>query len=360
MLNLRCNFVKRTLVVLPVLLLLQNISLLKSVTTTILEPPSLQLDTKLETTPDQPEIKSEISKIHSTKVSCRKVRYFQIYHISKCGGTNTRTVLRNIFHLEPPPTQESRWYFQDFGIWRREQENYPDPRYHRDSNNERKRKVFILGLVRNPFSYYRSLYIMLQDRRIYPGANLYLRSNGTQGSISQVPCPFILAFRHSKSHLFVGDHQYLTTNPAPFEEFMHLILGHASECYDDDRMQSRHDNMMLMNDGSIAYDAVIKQENYYPMLRQALEQFDSCMPNVTSFGVLTRLEKLQYRAYTRILHLKRSNAAFPDYCYYSSELREKVERSDGVMMERYNYSWESFVGSGQSVENNCVEVRNVL
>merc|ERR1719491_1856194 len=99
-----------------------------------------------------------------------------------------REILSGVFHLERPGLK--MWSFEDFGIWRREQENYPDERFGRDPNSKTKREVFILGLVRNPFSYYRSLYIMLQDKyRLKHRRNkLYLRSNGTQGALSRTPC----------------------------------------------------------------------------------------------------------------------------------------------------------------------------
>ena len=44
---------------------------------------------------------------------------------------------------------------------RRERENYPDPRYKRDPASPAKREAFIIGLIRNPFGYYRSFYSML-------------------------------------------------------------------------------------------------------------------------------------------------------------------------------------------------------
>lgn len=269
-----------------------------------------------------------------------------------------RLVLKRVFQLELPPGDVKRWSFHDFGFWRRECENNPEPRYNRQ-NNKQKQKVFILGLVRNPFSYYRSLYAMIQVTKAKPvmNARLFIRSNGTQGSMHHSLCPFYLAFKHSKGHLFVGDKNLRTTSQQYFEEFMHLILDYDSECGHRNivNMQGRHDNLMLMNDGSMAYDAVVQQEMYYPMLRQALEQFDGCMPNVTHFDILNVIEQEQDHVHSRSQYLKKKILP-PDHCYYSPDLREKVERNDRVMMQRYNYSWESFVGTRESFQNDCIWV----
>ena len=56
----------------------------------------------------------------------------------------------------------------------------------------------------------------------------------------------------------------------------------AVKARDPTDMQYSHDNLMRMRDGSMAYDAVVRQENYYPSLRAALEKVRSCAPiNVT-------------------------------------------------------------------------------
>ena len=98
---------------------------------------------------------------------CRpEVRYLQVYHLSKCGGTNFRQVLRaalNVTDIAEAAGEKigHGWWFEDHGVMRRERENYPDPRYKRDPASPAKREAFIIGLIRNPFGYYRSFYSML-------------------------------------------------------------------------------------------------------------------------------------------------------------------------------------------------------
>ena len=98
---------------------------------------------------------------------CRpEVRYLQVYHLSKCGGTNFRQVLRaalNVTDIAEAAGEkiDHGWWFEDHGVMRRERENYPDPRYKRDPASPAKREAFIIGLIRNPFGYYRSFYSML-------------------------------------------------------------------------------------------------------------------------------------------------------------------------------------------------------
>ena len=98
---------------------------------------------------------------------CRpEVRYLQVYHLSKCGGTNFRQVLRATLNVTDVAEAAGEkidhgWWFEDHGVMRRERENYPDPRYKRDPASPAKREAFIIGLIRNPFGYYRSFYSML-------------------------------------------------------------------------------------------------------------------------------------------------------------------------------------------------------
>ena len=166
-----------------------------------------------------------------------------------------RGVLKRVFELKPPKkAKKSRWAFEEFGFWHRERENHPDPRYNRDRNNSKKKGVFILGLVRNPFSYYRSLYIMLQSHEAYENARLFLKSNGTQGFAPE-KCRFHLEFKYSKTHLFVDDRNFRIASREYFVEFKDLILDHDSECREPLNIQGRHDDLMLMNDGSVTYDS---------------------------------------------------------------------------------------------------------
>ena len=57
-------------------------------------------------------------------------------------------------------------------------------------------------------------------------------------------------------------------------------------------MQYSHDNLMRMRDGSMEYDAVVRQEEYYPSLWAALEKVRPCAPtNVTiDFDALDEIE----------------------------------------------------------------------
>ena len=107
------------------------------------------------------------SSSSTTSFACRpEVRYLQVYHLSKCGGSNFRRVLRaalNVTDVADAAGEDVNraWWFEDHGVLRREREYLPDPRYGRDPNSPAKREAFIIGFIRNPFGYYRSFYSML-------------------------------------------------------------------------------------------------------------------------------------------------------------------------------------------------------
>jgi len=308
---------------------------------------------------DFTKIKSKIetSLIRKNENACdeidcsRNIQFFQVYHISKCGDTNLRGVLKEVFNFPKNITQRYRWSFEDNGFWKHERENAPELNYNRDPQSPLKKQVFILGLVRNPFSYYRSLYNMLISDRAYVDCKKFFKSQGTKGDFRTCTCTLKKAFNMRKSHLFWS--QKLNNNATAFHEFVEFIMSdELKPCHED--MQHQHSNLMLMNDGSMAYDSVVMQENYYPMIRKALQKFDCCMPNVTNFKVLDQLERMNYQSGTRHFWSTRETLAGvpPDFCFYSPELRRLVEKNDAIMMKRYNYTWETFVGNGKKADRN--------
>lgn len=256
-----------------------------------------------------------------------------------------RQVLAKVFKLNRTVTLKERWSFTDFEFWKGEKENYPDNRYNRNPKSPLKEKVFIVGMVRNPFSYYRSLYNMLTSRQVYSGCKTWMETKGAAGTWLACNCETVMAWKYDKSHLFL-DEKNLRTNVTAFHDFIHFLFNEAKVC--NATMQLRHDHLMLMNDGSMAYDAVVKQEDYYPMLRHALKNFDECKPNVTHFDVFDKIEKADLRQGHRIQFSSkkfRNHATLLDPCFYSPFLRRLVEDHDRGVMTRYNYTWESFAGN---------------
>ena len=280
--------------------------------------------------------------------------FFQLYHISKCGGTNMRSVIKSTFNLKPPSTQ--RWFEKEFGIWRRESENQPDPRYGRDPNNPLKQKVFIMGLVRNPFGYYRSLYLMFLTHPAYEGCYEYMRApehfeNGKHVCMLSL---MLRATQINRTSIFLAavDNRHSVTETQHFIAFNDFVYFlHTSVPDKHSTMQVRHDNLMLMKDGSFAYDAVVKQENYYEMTREALTLFDQLMPGVTQFEIFDEIAAKNSETFTRKTIVK-----YPDYCYYSDSIRELVLERDSKMMEAYNYTWDNFM-KGSAYED-CGETLN--
>jgi len=279
------------------------------------------------------------------EIDCsRNIQYFQVYHISKCGGKNLQRVLKHVFNF--PSDMRS-----DFRFWRNPRENVPDPRYQGNSESPLKKSVFILGLVRNPFSYYRSLYHELTSALSYSECKDILKSEGVFASFEGCSCELKKAREYNKTHLFLDEHS-LRTNVSAFHEFVEFITNDETKICAAS-MQHRHDHLMLMNDGSMVYDSVVKLENYYPMMRKALQNFDCCMPNVTNFAILDQIHKQNIRNAVRHQYSSPELSHMPlppDFCYYSPDLRRLVEKHDGNMMKRYNYTWESFIGEGKAAD----------
>lgn len=271
-----------------------------------------------------------------------------------------RQVLSRVFNT----TRVAR--FRDIGWWRQEMENQPDSRYNRDPNSSLKNETFLIGLVRNPYGYYRSLFGMLVGNA-YPLCKLYVATNGTKGDFGKCTCGMRRAHAHGLSWLFHEDNR---NNVSAFTQWLELVLSderpdpmariiprtQMSACAES--MQHRHNNLMLMNDGSMAYDAVIRQERYYPSLREALQKVRPCAPNnvTIDFSVLDDFEEMErkgerFRGGSRFVFAKAEAkkvgavSAVPDYCFYSPQLRKKVEEHDNEYMVRYGYTWENFVGS---------------
>lgn len=296
----------------------------------------------------------------NTEKECdRDIQYFQVYHISKCGGSNMRRVLGSVFNMQLPDHDplSHRYWFEDHGFWKRERENRPDPRYKGDPNSVEKRKTFILGLVRNPFGYYRSFYSMITaDHYLseFEKCKDFILSNGNHSYIKQCPCEIKCLFHFGKKHLLLN---VKLNNISAFHEWLEFTIQNK-KCLCKQTMTQRHDQLMLMNDGSIAYDAVVKQEDYYPMTRKALQQFNRCVPNITNFS---RFDEIQIKDKHRnardsfMSKAQRKTKVLPDLCYYSPLLRHLVETHDAEMMKRYNYTWQSFVGNA-SYKRDCQDI----
>ena len=57
----------------------------------------------------------------------RRIKYIQVYHISKAGGTTLRRALQKVLNLSLPDTKSSHpwaeaWSRLDFDVWRSEKE----------------------------------------------------------------------------------------------------------------------------------------------------------------------------------------------------------------------------------------------
>jgi hypothetical protein len=118
---------------------------------------------------------------------------------------------------------------------------------------------------------------------------------------------------------------------------------------------------MMMNDGSMAYDAVVRQENYYPSLRSALRKVSPCAPQNVTIDI-EALNEYEAKAQPKgsrsdFSQLGKRNQTLihvlPDYCFYPPRLRHLVEEHDAEYMQRYGYSWENFLGEGD-YEKDCL------
>lgn len=279
----------------------------------------------------------------------RRIQYIQIYHISKAGGTTLRRTLHKVLNLKTPDTSSKSpwpeaWSREDFGVWRSEKENQCDIRYKRDPNSDLKQQVFILGLVRNPFSYYRSYHIMVTSEKFNEPCKVYLRTNGKEGDYEKCFCEMKVAYETHKSHLYISSEN----NRSSFDEFVRFLMSPETK-HCSVNMQDRHDNTMNMKDDKYAYDYVIKQEYFWEDVYKALQVFDCCIypEPIVRWDVLKRfMLSASGRHQTRSQFLKEEKV-FPDFCFYDEGLRRKVEMHDGNMMRLHGYTWESSVGDGR-------------
>lgn len=291
----------------------------------------------------------------------RRIKYIQVYHISKAGGTTLRRALQKVLNLSLPDTKSSHpwaeaWSRLDFDVWRSEKENQCDVRYNRDPNSELKQEVFILGLVRNPFSYYRSYHIMVTSDKFNEPCKMYLRTNGQKGDYSKCFCEMKVAYDTDRSYLYLNQTS-IQNNRSSFDEFVRfLMLPETKHCSVD--MQDRHDNTMNMKDGSYAYDYAIKQEYFWNDVTKALKIFDCCLypkPIVqwdVFYNYSSSSNAHQVRSQFLKIDDKTTTKIYPDFCYYDIELRKIVEDHDGKMMRLHGYNWENFVGDGR--QGDCL------
>ena len=139
----------------------------------------------------------------------------------------------------------------------------------------------------------------------------------------------------------------------------------------------RHDDLYGMDDGSVAYDAVVRQEDYYPSARRALERFESCVSGGKGGGVINfgRFDALAARdghaagaggepvaalfdtpqefkgrrgeffgPGERVRMVLRGEQYMPDHCFYTPDMVDSVMKHDAAIMQRYGYTWDAFVG----------------
>ena len=82
---------------------------------------------------------------------------------------------------------------------------------------------------------------------------LYLRTNGEEGDYSKCFCEMKVAYDTNRSYLFINQEN----NRSSFDEFVRFLISPETKpC--SVNMQDRYDNTMNMNDGTYAYDYVIK------------------------------------------------------------------------------------------------------
>lgn len=309
---------------------------------------------------------------------CRpEVRYLQVYHLSKCGGTNFRQVLRATLNVTDVAEAAGEkidhgWWFEDHGVMRRERENYPDPRYKRDPASPAKREAFIIGLIRNPFGYYRSFYSMLLSHYAQCPSDPSMYDTEGEPTTKESHCSCAAAARRGKLHLL--DHtnaRHLRNSTDAFREYLDLAFSVTEAELDKCPTWSftrLHDSLYAMQDGSVAFDALVRQEDYYPSARRAFERFADCMSggggggdgvvNFERFDALAvrdgQTKRRRVRWFERDEQLRVAKAGeeqyMPDHCFYAPDMVDSVMKHDATIMQRYGYTWEAFVGEGKDAE----------
>lgn len=248
--------------------------------------------------------RAEVDEHMCHTIDCsRNFKHFQMYHLSKCAGSTLNRVLEGV--LGPPGPNN---------VFIGEKENNPDPRYKADPKSPLKQETFIIGTIRNPFAYYRSLWSM--HNKVAPFSST---------------CHWQALNKAGKLDLYKGSKYNVTK----FEQWLYHILIEDRRC--DESMIDRH-RFMQMKDGSVAYDALIHQENMYPDLRKALTRFDCCVPGVVNWKKLAEFEEQGFAP-----NFYKEEHETPYHCFYTDDARRVVEENDKPLFERYGYSWESFV-----------------
>lgn len=268
------------------------------------------MDSKDSLNPKEPsgepheDHRAEVDEHLCHTIDCsRNFKHFQMYHLSKCAGSTINRVLDGVFG---PPDPNN--------VFIGEKENNPDLRYKADPKHPLKQETFIIGTIRNPFAYYRSLWAM--HNKVEPFAST---------------CHYKALERAGKLDLIKGDKYNITK----FNEWLYHILIEDRRC--EENMIDRH-RFMQMKDGSVAYDALIHQENMYQDLRKALTRFDCCMPGVVNWEKFAEYEEQGFAP-----NFYKHEHTTPYHCFYTEDGRRYVEENDRPIFERYGYTWESFV-----------------
>jgi hypothetical protein len=246
----------------------------------------------------------------------RDIKKLELYHISKCGGNTLDRVFSGGLTLKGRTAYLGQ------------KENACDPTFCGRIPSD----TFILGTVRNPYDFYVSYWQMVLSE--YP-ADPY-----------DYACLGRMAKERNKQGIFSGKN-----NATSFKRWLHFVLEEmGGRCgrgiYG---MGAIYENMMLFNSSVeyaiaanpavqgikqpvVVYDAIVRLEEFYSTLEQALIKFECFQPGSIDWRFFKRLRDNDYIAY-------RGKQRIPYHCFYDEEARSWVERHDKHVLEMHGYTF---------------------
>lgn len=246
----------------------------------------------------------------------RKITKLELYHISKCGGNTLDRVFAGGL------TRKGRQAYLG------QKENTCDPKFCGRIPSD----TFILGTVRNPYDFYVSYWQMVVSK--------------CPSDPYAYTCLGQTAKERNKQGIFNG-----TNNATSFKRWLHFVLEEmdgrcGSGVYG---MGAIYEKMMLFNSSVeyaiaahpgvqgvkqpiVVYDAIVRLEDFYSTLEQALIKFECFQPGSIDWIYFKRLRDNDFNAY-------RGEQRIPYHCFYDEEARSWVERHDKHVLQLHGYTF---------------------
>lgn len=246
----------------------------------------------------------------------------QFYHMSKCGGTTIHQLLRRRVRIN----DKSIGVLTDSGQQRYigKFENKCDPKHCKRKSDD----IFIIANIRNPFEFYVSYYNMVFQM-------------GPQKAY-EYSCLGPMLRKANMTDVYDPKN---ANDPETFHRWLDFVLRRMvalkqTRLHCSFVISNIYERMMLDANHHEVFDAMVRQEDFYPTLRRALTKYEArSSPGTVDWEVLDMLERTDHRNNVR----KKNKFVTPMSiysCYYTEASRRLVEWHDSVILKRFKYTFE--------------------